>query len=61
MRDTLSLIDFLAKNYNKLQQLKREDAKSIITFVNALIKSRYNIKHYTLTINVNNKVYLRLH
>ena len=55
------LINLSSKNYNRLRQLKRENAKSVMTFANALNKVKYNVVHKKINIRIENLVYLHLH
>ena len=55
------LANLLFKNYSQLRQIKRENVEAVMTFANALSKARYDEVHKALKINVDDKVYLRLH
>ena len=51
INDTFDLLTNLSsKNYSQLRQLKRKKAKSIMTFVAALSKFRYDAVHQALDI-----------
>ena len=54
-------VDLSLKNYNRLRQLKRENAENVMIFANALNKIRYDAIHEAINIKVGDNVYLRLH
>ena len=49
------------KVFNKLRLVKREQANDVIIFVSIIIKARYDLKHLTLNLKENNKVFLKLY
>ena len=49
------------ENYNQLRQIKRKNVEVAMTFANALNKARYDEVHKALKINIDDKMYLRLH
>ena len=55
------LVDFSSKNYSRLHQLKRENAKNIMIFANVLSKIKYDAIHETINIKIGDSVYLCLH
>ena len=55
------LTNLLFENYSQLRQIKRENVETVMIFVNALSKIRYDAIHKTLKIKIENKTYLRLH
>ena len=62
INDTLNMLTNLSfENYSQLRQIKRDDVETIMTFVNALNKTRYDEVHKTLKIKIDDKMYLRLH
>ena len=36
------LVDLISENYNRFRQIKRKDVKAVMTFANAINKSRYD-------------------
>ena len=62
INDTLNMLtNLLFENYNQLRQIKRKNVEIVMTFANAFNKTRYDEVHKTLKINVDDKMYLRLH
>ena len=57
------LADLLPENYDKLRQIKPEDAEAAMAFASATSKERYDSKHKALgsMIKPGSMVYLRLH
>ena len=53
--------ELLSKNFNRLQQIKREQIKKALTFINIIIKTYYNESHKPINIFKKNLTYLRLH
>ena len=49
------------KVFDKLRLVKREQANDVIAFISIIIKARYDLKHLTLNLKENNKVFLKLH
>ena len=55
------LIDLSTKNYNQFRQIKRKNVEIVITFVVVFNKTRYNVVHKIVNIQIDNKIYFRLH
>ena len=55
------VVDLSTKTFNKFRQLKRKNVETIMTFVNAFSKTRYDNKHRVINIKKNDMMYLRLH
>ena len=62
VNDTLDLLaDLFSENYSQLRQLKRENVEVAMIFVNVFNKTRYDEIHKILKLNIDDKMYLRLH
>ena len=62
INDTLNMLTNLSfENYSQLRQIKRKNVEIVMTFVNALNKTRYDAIHKTLKLKIDDKMYLRLH
>ena len=62
VRDTLStLAELPAEDYNRLRQLKRDQAEEALAFANAMAKERYDRSHKPLDLEEGSQVFLRLH
>ena len=63
INDTINafVVNLSTKIFNKFRQLKRENVETIITFVNAFNKTRYDSKHRVINIKKNDIIYLRLY
>ena len=62
IRDTLSiLLDLLPEYLDKLRLIKREEADNIITFINVIIKNRYNSIYKAISLRKESIIYLRLY
>ena len=57
------LSDLSFENYNRLKLIKRKKVKSIMTFVNVINKTRYDLHHKIINsvIEVDFMIYLRFH
>ena len=55
------VVDLSTKTFNKFRQLKRENVETIMTFVNAFNKTRYDNKHRVINIKKSDIIYLRLY
>ena len=55
--------DLSSKNYNRLKFIKREEIESIMTFVNVISKTRYDLHHKIINnvIEIDFMIYLRFH
>ena len=62
INDTLNMLtDLSFENYSQLRQIKRDDVETVMTFVNALSKTRYDEIHKAMKLKIDDKMYLRLH
>ena len=62
VRDTLELlIELSKKDFNRLRQLKREQVKEFIVFVNIMVKIYYDESYMLISLLKESKTYLRLH
>ena len=62
INDSVSmLVDLSSENYNRLRQIKREDAEAVMAFANAISKSRYDQTHRVMKLASGFLIYLRLH
>ena len=62
MRDILDiLLDLSLKNLNKLRLIKREEANNTITFINTIIKTRYDNIYKAINLYKSLIIYLRLY
>ena len=62
INDSISmLVDLTSENYNRFRQIKRENAEVVITFANAINKSRYDQIHRVMKLTSEFLIYLRLH
>ena len=62
INDTFELLANLSsKNYNQFRQIKRENVEAIMIFAIAFSKARYDAVHKTIEIQIDDKIYFRLH
>ena len=55
------LVDLTSQNYNRFRQIKRKNVKIVMTFANAVNKTRYNKTHRIMKLTSKSMIYLRLH
>ena len=62
INDSISMfVDLTSKNYNHFHQIKRKDVKAVMTFTNAINKSRYDQAHRVMKLTSEFLIYLRFH
>jgi hypothetical protein len=60
--DAISLLaDLPPEDFDRLRQIKREDAEEAIAFANINMKHHYDRRHTAITLKVGESAYLRLH
>ena len=55
------LIDLSTENYNQFREVKRKNVEIVMTFVVVFSKTRYDVVHQIMNIQINDKIYFRLH
>ena len=64
IKDSISLLlieDLFEKVFNKLRLALREKIDDTIIFTFIIIKTRYNLKHLSLYLKLENKIFLILY
>ena len=62
INDSINMLaDLTLKNYNYFRQIKRKNVEAIMTFANAINKSRYNQAHRVIKLTSKFLIYLRFH
>lgn len=55
------LENLLAKNYDRLRLIKRDQAKNVIAFANVMHKLRYDKMHKNMKLKIEDYAFLRLY
>ena len=55
------ILNLFKKTFNKLYLIKREKINNVITFINVVIKIKYNVKHLIFTFKKENEIYFKLY
>ena len=64
INDSLGMLaDLFSQNYQRLRQIKRKNAETVMTFANVVSKTRYDQNHRAITNAIKPRfmIYLRLH